>query len=105
MCSDKIASMIREVHRRRRTLVVLFVLCLTIFAQTSALRESFEWHDDTGHCCVLCHAGSLPFLETTSGAALAPAVTVEGLVAHPEPEGLREVLLKSNSSRAPPSPG
>ena len=94
--------MAREVNYKRRTLVVLFLLCLMFCAQTAALLASLEPHHATGHCCFLCHAGSLPALEIKTQASVAPIVFVERLLPNPDFEASHDVLLSTNSSRAPP---
>jgi hypothetical protein len=93
----------REVCDNRRTLVLLFLICLMFYAQSAALFAAIEPHHDTGHSCLLCHVGSLPFLEIATPAPIAPIVVVERLVANPDFEASRDVLLNANSSRAPPA--
>jgi len=95
--------MMREVYHNRRTLAVLFLLCLMVCAQTAAVFASVEPHHATGHCCVLCHIGSIPFLETAARAFFAPIVVVERLIHNPDFEASHDVLLTANSSRAPPA--
>jgi hypothetical protein len=99
--NDKIANMMREVFHNRRTLVVLFLLCLMVYAQSAALLSALEPHH-AGHCCLLCHVGSLPFLETAAPATVAPVVVVERLLPNPHFEASPDILLNANSSRAPP---
>jgi hypothetical protein len=94
--------MTREIYHNRRTLAVLFLLCVVVLAQSAALLSAIEPHHATGHCCVLCHVGSLPFLESSAPASLAPNVIVERLIPIPDFEAWHDVLIKSNSSRAPP---
>ena len=93
----------RKMYYNSRTLVVLFLLCLTFYVQTATLLSAVEPHHATGHCCVLCHVGSLPFLESTSPSSVAPIVVVERLIPNPDIESSHDVLLSSNSSRAPPA--
>ena len=84
-------------------MLFLFLLCLMVFAQSAAVLSAIEPHHDTGHCCLLCHVGALPFLEITSPTPVAPIVVVERLIADPDFEASRDVLLNANSSRAPPA--
>jgi len=95
--------MTRELYHNRRTLTVLFLLCVVVFAQSAALLSAIEPHHATGHCCILCHIGSLPFVESASPASVAPNVIVERLIPNPDTKSWHDVLLNSNSSRAPPA--
>jgi hypothetical protein len=93
----------REVSHNRRSLVVVFLLCFMVFAQSAALLSAIEPHHATGHCCLLCHVGSLHFLETAAPASIAPILVVERLLHDPDLQTSHDVLLNSNSSRAPPA--
>lgn len=95
--------MARELCRNRRTLLVFLLLCVTVYAQSAALLAAIEPHHATGHCCVLCHVGSLPFLEIASIGSVAPIVILEGFVANSDFASSHDVLLGTNSSRAPPA--
>jgi hypothetical protein len=95
--------MTREVHHNRRTLVVLFLLCLMVVAQSAALFSEVEPHHAAGHCCVLCHVGSLHFVDIVASVPVAPIVVVERLIPNPDSEASHDVLLSANSSRAPPA--
>ena len=68
--------MTREIHCDRRLLVVLLLLCVTVLAQSSALSAQSESHRSPDHCCLLCHVGPLPFLQTSVSAAWAPVFQV-----------------------------
>lgn len=92
----------REVWHNRRTLLVLFLLCLMFYMQ-SALFAAPDAHHATGHCCLLCHIGSLPFLSITAAAPVAPIVVVARLISNPDFQASHDVLLSANSSRAPPA--
>jgi hypothetical protein len=83
--------------------MVLFILCLAFYAQSAALFSTLEPHHVTGHCCVLCHIGSLPFLEIAALGHFSPIIAVERLIAHPDFHASHDVLLTANSSRAPPA--
>src|SRR5450755_2810758 len=39
-----------------------------LMGQSLALASQEESHHATDHCCLLCHAGPLPFLQTTVAA-------------------------------------
>jgi hypothetical protein len=72
------------------------------YAQSAALLAAIEPHHSTEHCCLLCHVGSLPFLETITEPPIAPIVVMERLIPDPDFEASHDVLLNANSSRAPP---
>jgi hypothetical protein len=91
-----------KVCRNRRAVAVLFLLCLMAWAQTVALFGVTETHHSAGHCCPLCHLGSLPFLYITNAASVAPVAIVERFLSKPDFEASHDVLLTANSSRAPP---
>jgi hypothetical protein len=86
----------------KRVFVVL-LLCATVDAQTGALLAAREQHKPTQHCCVRCHAGPLPFLQTTATAAIAPVFHVAWLESNPHRESARDVFAVARSSRAPPA--
>jgi len=75
-------------------------LCLLLYAQ-SALFAAPEVHHPTGHCCLLCHIGSLPFLTIATAALIVTIAVVERLIPIPDCEPAHDVLLRANSSRAP----
>lgn len=87
----------------RRALLVLLLLSVTIAAQSSALDLRHESHHAPGHCCLVCHLGSLPFLRTAAPAAVTPVSLVTWLAPAPEFQSFHEVLLTASSSRAPPA--
>ena len=97
------ANMTHEGGHNRRALFVLFLLCLMVVAQSVALFGAPEPEHVTGHCCLLCHLGTLPFLEITTGLGVAPIELIERLIPNPDFEASHDVLLTSNSSRAPPA--
>jgi hypothetical protein len=87
----------------RRLLFVLFLLCATIFAQSGALSGEHQQHHSTDHCCLLCHVGPIPFLQTSTTATVAPVFGVEWIAAIPDFEFNHDCLLTTSSSRAPPT--
>lgn len=95
--------MVREVCHNRKAFAVLFLLGLMLFAQLAVLFAQPEAHQADGHCCVLCHLGSLPFLQVAAGPPASPMVVVERVIPNRAIESLRDVLLSLNSSRAPPA--
>jgi hypothetical protein len=72
------------------------------YAQSAALAAP-EAHHASGHCCPLCHLGSLPFLHITTTSSVNPVDHVERLILNPDFEASHDVQLTSNSSRAPPA--
>ncbi|MGB9454661.1 MAG: hypothetical protein WCB12_01370 [Bryobacteraceae bacterium] len=85
-----------------RKLLVLLLLCLIVAVQSFALASGHESHHAAGHCCLLCHVGSLPFLRTIVPVAVTPAFLVTWLAPTPDFQPFHEVLLTASSSRAPP---
>ena len=68
--------MMRNLYSNRRLLIVLLLLCATVLAQSTALAAQNESHHSPDHCCLLCHVGPLPFLQTSVSASLAPVFQV-----------------------------
>jgi hypothetical protein len=95
--------MTRKIHCDRRLLVVLILLCVTILAQSSALSAQSQPHHSPDHCCLLCHVGPLPFLQTSVSALLAPVFQVVWLAPPAYFETTSDVRLVPSSSRAPPA--
>ena len=93
----------RRAHCDRRLLTVLLLLCAMVVAQSAALSEQSKSHQSTDHCCLLCHVGPLPFLQTSVSAALAPVFQVVWLAPPSHAEGTLDAPLVPNSSRAPPA--
>ncbi len=83
--------------------IVLLLLSVMVLAQSSALTAQSQSHCERQHCCLLCHAGPLPFLQTNVASAPVPVFRVVWLapVGHFEPTS--DVLLYSSPSRAPPA--
>jgi hypothetical protein len=84
-------------------LLVLLLLSVTIAAQSSALDPKHESHHAPGHCCLVCHLGSLPYLRTSVPAAVTPVFLVTWLAPAPDFQPFHQVLLTASSSRAPPA--
>ena len=83
--------------------MVLATLCLAVWAQSSALALEHQAHHASQHCCLLCHAGPLPFLKTTVGLAAAPALRMAWFALTVEFDGDHDVLIFTRLSRAPPA--
>ncbi|HKE25473.1 MAG TPA: hypothetical protein VKB88_24105 [Bryobacteraceae bacterium] len=88
---------------RRRALLVLCILCLVVWAQSSALALQHSEHHSSEHCCLLCHAGPLPFLQTTVAISLAPVLPVAWFASAIEVADTHDVLIATSCSRAPPA--
>ena len=84
----------------RRLLVLLF-LCAVISAQAASFAGIHSHEHSAQHCCALCHAGPLPFLDPGIVAAISPHVAVIWIAYPPESESLGDVPLDGGSSRAP----
>jgi len=84
----------------RRLLVLLF-LCALIGAQAASFAGTHSHQHSAQHCCALCHAGPLPFLEPAATAAPSPYLDAIWIAGPPESEAPHSVLLDSGSSRAP----
>ena len=87
---------------RRRALLVLCVLCLVVWAQSSALALQHSEHHSSEHCCLLCHAGPLPFLQSTIAISLAPILPVAWFAPAIEVPNTHDAPIAIGSSRAPP---
>ena len=95
--------MTHETHCDRTLLVVLLLLCVMAPTQFSALSAQIESHTSGDHCCLLCHVGPLPFLQTSVSAAWAPVFQVVCLAPPAYFETTSDVRLLPSSSRAPPA--
>jgi len=95
--------MTREFHSQRRIWLVLFLLCVTVSVQFSALAAQTTSHQPAGHCCLLCHVGPLPFLQSSLSSALAPVFQTVWLASPAHLDLLLDTLLVPGCSRAPPA--
>src|SRR5689334_24218873 len=87
----------------RGTLLVLFLCALVVAQAASFANEHPHPHSSSQHCCSVCHAGPLPFLQPTPASSIAPqlvAAWCAGVVVSQLPI---ETLRSGKSSRAPPS--
>ncbi len=86
----------------RRVLLIVALLCVLAGAQTVSLASD-HFHGSSEHCCFLCHAGPLPFVQTTAAAWISPfiaAVWLERTAAHTTPT---EAPAPTHDSRGPPA--
>jgi hypothetical protein len=86
-----------------RTLLVLALVCLTLCGQSLALASQEESHHAPDHCCLLCHVGPLPFLQTAVTATVTPIFLVAWLAPVPDFELAHQAPLFASSSRGPPA--
>jgi hypothetical protein len=95
--------MMRNLYSNRRLLIVLLLLCATVLAQSTALAAQNESHHSPDHCCLLCHVGPLPFLQTSVSASLAPVFQVVWMAPAARFEATSDALVVPSASRAPPA--
>jgi uncharacterized protein involved in response to NO len=93
----------RSVRQSRSTILLLVLLCLTVFAQSAALTAQHEEHTQSSHCCLLCHAGPLPFLSSIAEARIAPAFQVVWMAPQADTASPHAARFRSKSPRAPPA--
>ena len=93
----------RHIHRHRRALLIVLLLCVTGAAQFAALVSERETHHASDHCCLLCHAGPLQFLQVSASTGLAPVFEVVWLTPTIEAAVARDVQLPASPARAPPA--
>jgi len=89
--------------RAAQTVRVLLLVCLTLLGQSLALASQEESHHAPDHCCLLCHVGPLPFLQTTVTATVTPVFLVVWLAPAADFEPTGSAPLFAISSRGPPA--
>jgi hypothetical protein len=92
----------RTMDCERRLIIVLLMLCAMVLVQSAALSTQNASHHSGDHCCLLCHVGPLPFVETSVAAAAVPVLPVTRVVPAAKFQDAHDVLLPTRSSRAPP---
>ena len=95
-------SMVREARWGGRVVLVLLLLAAIACAQTHAFAFGHE-HHSSEHYCLLCHVGSLPLLQSSVSAAVAPVLSPVWMALSDGVETPRVALLSAASSRAPPA--
>jgi hypothetical protein len=95
--------MTRGASRRIQFALALLLLCAVTVGQTAALTGAHERHQAQDHGCLVCFAGSLPFLQSSTGAPLAPVLRVAWLESKPDFEAKHDARPAARSSRAPPA--
>jgi hypothetical protein len=91
-----------RITRLSRTSLILLLVCLTLAGQSLALNHEQETHHAQDHCCLLCHVGPLPFLQTTVAASIAPIFLVIWLAPALHTQRHPHLMLSAISSRGPP---
>ena len=86
-----------------RTLLILLLVCLTLLGQSLALVSQEESHHASDHCCLLCHVGPLPFVQTAVSATVMPVFLVAWILPAPDFELAHSAQLFASSSRGPPA--
>ncbi len=94
--------MTQRVQLGWRFVLVLLVLAIVVSSQVTAAIHN-EQHDTSTHCCLLCHVGSFPLLQTSVAVAIEPVTAVGWIAASPDSGFPREALRPVTCSRAPPS--
>jgi hypothetical protein len=82
---------------------VWLLLCLVLVAQSAGFASANQQHHSEDHCCLLCHVGPLPFLNTSVSALAVPVFCMVWMEATPDFIPTHEVLLATSSSRGPPA--
>ena len=87
----------------RCALVLVLLACFAGLQTAAAITAHSHDHPDTGHCCVMCHAGHLPALEAAIAPDATPAAVVEWRSWREQPALAGDQALVLNFSRAPPA--
>ena len=87
----------------RRDLLICLLVCAVMCAQEVALASEHCHESFSQHCCGLCHAGPLPFVQPVIAAAFQPVPWVAWLECSFELGSAHDVPLAAGSSRAPPA--
>jgi hypothetical protein len=90
-------------HKRAGRWFVWLALFLVLVAQSAAFESANQQHHSEDHCCLLCHVGPLPFLNTSVSALAMPVFCMVWLESAPDFIPTHEVLLAASSSRGPPA--
>jgi hypothetical protein len=87
----------------RRISLVLFLMCAVVCVQAASIASEHFHQHSSQHCCGLCHAGPLAFIQTVTMAALTPVLSQAWLELPHGSDSAHEVLLAAGYSRAPPA--
>ncbi|HUI54833.1 MAG TPA: hypothetical protein VLY04_07665 [Bryobacteraceae bacterium] len=95
--------MLSNACKEGRYAFVLLLLCALVASQSVGVVSANEQHQSHDHCCLLCHVGPLPFVNTTVSAAVMPVLSVVWLEPSSDFEATHELQLTVTASRAPPA--
>lgn len=95
--------MTRGARRRIQYALALLLLCAVTAGQTAALTAPHEQHQAQDHGCLVCLAGSLPFLQASIGVPEVPVLRIAWLESTPDFEAKHDARPTARSSRAPPA--
>ena len=96
------AERIRTVSPPRR-IAILLLISIMVFAQVAAIASASDHHHSDQHCCALCHAGPLPFLQPVASWFLAPSLPTIWLKSGLKLDPAGSALVMAGESRAPPA--
>ena len=82
---------------------VVLLLCALLCAQVVAFATESVPHHAADHCCLLCHIGVQPFLQSDSQVSTAPVAPVQLLVREADCDINHDPVFITSSSRAPPA--
>ncbi|MDE3165642.1 MAG: hypothetical protein KGN36_07545 [Acidobacteriota bacterium] len=82
-------------------IAVLLLLLAVVCMQGAASAE--DHHHSAQHCCAICHAGTLPFLQPVASWLIAPALPAAWFHPAPKLNSSHAPLVLSGESRAPPA--
>ena len=86
---------------RRARVAVWLLLVAVLCTQASSLNLEYAEHH-SADCCILCHIGPFPFLQSPVSTAAAPNPYLAWLEDLGDFNAPREPQLVARSSRAPP---
>ncbi|MBS1855709.1 MAG: hypothetical protein JST11_10115 [Acidobacteria bacterium] len=84
-----------------RFVAVLLLLLCVVCTQGAASAE--DHHHSAQHCCAICHAGTLPFLQPVTSALVAPALPAVWFEPAAKLNASYASLVLTGESRAPPA--
>jgi hypothetical protein len=95
--------MTRRPHHEMQCVIALLLLFAITAGQTAALTGAHERHRTQDHGCLVCYAGSLLFLQSSTGVPLDPVLGFAWLESTPDFDAQFDDCPAASSSRAPPA--
>jgi hypothetical protein len=86
-----------------RRAVLILLMCALVCAQSAPLASAHAHHNSSQHCCLLCHAGPLPFLQATASALMSPFISAVWLEPPPPISTPGDHAVSTHDSRGPPA--